>query len=366
MELQVGGVPRYQILTSGEVRTTGYAMMSNRFGFNNGSLATSWGYIMGSSNGILRLVDNTEANFNRLQFGGTTSSFPSLKRSGTAIDVRLADDSGWGGLNSAEHNITPPSLTGSSATSALSIAQTWNTTGSPTAIDLNVTNTASGVGSLLMNLRVGGSSQFSVGIFGAINIQGAITSPGLQGYRFQNQGTFTSPSDGVFLFRNSALNDFNRLQFGGTTSSFPSLKRSGTTLQVRLGDDTGFGGFTAANLNSASNLYLGNFQNSLKSNSSGVIQLQNTAENDFDRLQWGGATNLFPAIKRSATNLQVRLADDSGFTFIEDLYRRVGSGSPEGVVTAPIGAIYHRTDGGAGTSFYVKESGTGSTGWISK
>lgn len=39
-----------------------------------------------------------------------------------------------------------------------------------------------------------------------------------------------------------------------------------------------------------------------------------------------------------------------------------GAGSPEGVVTAPIGSFYSRTDGGAGTSFYVKESGTGNTG----
>lgn len=47
-------------------------------------------------------------------------------------------------------------------------------------------------------------------------------------------------------------------------------------------------------------------------------------------------------------------------------YDYVGSGSPEGVVTAPIGSVYHRTDGGAGTSTYAKESGTGNTGWIAK
>lgn len=43
-----------------------------------------------------------------------------------------------------------------------------------------------------------------------------------------------------------------------------------------------------------------------------------------------------------------------------------GSGSPESAVTAPIGSTYHRTDGGAGTSFYVKETGSGSTGWVAK
>ena len=40
-----------------------------------------------------------------------------------------------------------------------------------------------------------------------------------------------------------------------------------------------------------------------------------------------------------------------------------GTGSPEGAVTAPIGATYRRTDGGASTTFYIKESGTGNTGW---
>jgi len=46
---------------------------------------------------------------------------------------------------------------------------------------------------------------------------------------------------------------------------------------------------------------------------------------------------------------------------------RAGAGSPEGVVTAVVGSIYLRTtDGGAGTTFYVKESGTGNTGWVAK
>lgn len=43
-----------------------------------------------------------------------------------------------------------------------------------------------------------------------------------------------------------------------------------------------------------------------------------------------------------------------------------GYGSPEGVITAGIGSTYRRVDGGASTSFYVKESGILSTGWIAK
>lgn len=43
-----------------------------------------------------------------------------------------------------------------------------------------------------------------------------------------------------------------------------------------------------------------------------------------------------------------------------------GSASPEGGQTAGVGSIYLRSGGGASTSFYVKESGTGNTGWVAK
>jgi hypothetical protein len=43
-----------------------------------------------------------------------------------------------------------------------------------------------------------------------------------------------------------------------------------------------------------------------------------------------------------------------------------GTGTPEGAVTAEVGSMFLRRDGGAGTSFYVKESGSGNTGWVAK
>lgn len=45
---------------------------------------------------------------------------------------------------------------------------------------------------------------------------------------------------------------------------------------------------------------------------------------------------------------------------------RSGAGSPEGAVNAPVGSMWLRTDGGAGTTLYVKQSGTGNTGWAGK
>ena len=43
-----------------------------------------------------------------------------------------------------------------------------------------------------------------------------------------------------------------------------------------------------------------------------------------------------------------------------------GQGSPEGVVEAPVGTLYTRTDGGVGSTLYVKQVGTGNTGWSAK
>ena len=49
-----------------------------------------------------------------------------------------------------------------------------------------------------------------------------------------------------------------------------------------------------------------------------------------------------------------------------DVQSLAGAGAPEGVITANVGSTYRQTDGGTLTSFWVKESGTGNTGWASK
>lgn len=70
----------------------------------------------------------------------------------------------------------------------------------------------------------------------------------------------------------------------------------------------------------------------------------------------GGAGNRWSQVHAN----QVHLGPAS------DRIIRAGTGSPEGAITAPVGSINLRTDGGAGTVLYVKESGTGNTGWVAK
>jgi hypothetical protein len=66
-------------------------------------------------------------------------------------------------------SLTGQSLTGTQATSLVDLAATWNTSGTPTAIKLNVTETGVGsnAASLLMDLQVGGVSKFKVDKTGA-------------------------------------------------------------------------------------------------------------------------------------------------------------------------------------------------------
>lgn len=60
------------------------------------------------------------------------------------------------------------------------------------------------------------------------------------------------------------------------------------------------------------------------------------------------------------TDTPLRVVDINGMRVL------ASSGTPEGVITANPGFIYLDRDGGAGTTLYVKESGTGNTGWVAK
>jgi hypothetical protein len=52
-----------------------------------------------SGDGILCIINGGETNFNRLQFGGTTSSFPAIKRASNNIEIKNADDTFGAGLS---------------------------------------------------------------------------------------------------------------------------------------------------------------------------------------------------------------------------------------------------------------------------
>jgi hypothetical protein len=105
------------------------------------------------------------------------------------------------------------SLTGTQTVPALKVTPTWNTSGVVDAgIFENVTNTASGAGSKLADLQVGGSSVFSVGVAGTTFVGASAPNPtvGTGGGGIAVEGTaFTGISGDDGWYANAANHCFD-------------------------------------------------------------------------------------------------------------------------------------------------------------
>lgn len=140
------------------------------------------------------------------------------------------------------------STTGSSTVGLVDIAGTWNTSGDVTAWKMNITDTARGANSLLMDIQRDGSTRFNVNRSGTVSITGDIVTNGSTGNVFTGTGgslffgasrsTMNSPANGNITLYNNSQNNFSILQFGGTSSSFPGLKRNSAAIEAVLADDS--------------------------------------------------------------------------------------------------------------------------------
>ena len=69
-------------------------------------------------------------------------------------------------------------------------------------------------------------------------------------------------------------------------------------------------------------------------------------------------------LSRELRRLEGELQGD--YVFANGVLMATGRGTPESNLSAPVGSMYLREDGGANTTLYIKESGTSNTGWIAK
>jgi hypothetical protein len=102
------------------------------------------------------------------------------------------------------------------------------------------------------DLQVGGTSKFKVDKTGAATFAAGTTFGGA--LTFPNGTTLndTSGSGKLLVTGTTPM-----LQLGGTTSSFPALKRNGAVLEARLGDDSAYANFTALNNNFTNGIFVG-------------------------------------------------------------------------------------------------------------
>jgi hypothetical protein len=181
------------------------------------------------ADGVIRLTDTAETSFDRLQFGGTSSSFPSIKRSGTGLALRLADDSGnaqltLGGPNDTTAlTVNAGSVTGSGTTPAVILSGTLNTSGVVDGmVQIKATNTASGAASKLFSIlsgAAGATAAFSVAPDGNVLSSGRYEAASGSPYRWTGTSAIYSTIDGQINMANSSVNSFTRLVLGWDDSS---------------------------------------------------------------------------------------------------------------------------------------------------
>lgn len=152
-------------------------------------------------------------------------------------------------------------------------------------------------------LDIDGSARFSGTLYGgtysgALN-GGAYVLTSQDGFiGWAGRALMYSPSDGVIRLSNYAGTNFTRLNFGGTTSSFPALGRNGISLYVGLADGTNGGNFGIGTSTPVAQLDISNTTQGIIMNSTGGI-------GDSPIMNTTGTTNL--TITSSGGSVIIRL-----------------------------------------------------------
>jgi hypothetical protein len=192
------------------------------------------------------------------------------------------------------------------------INNTLTSTGTATGIFLNATETAlNGMVHNFIDLQRNSTTLFK------ITNSGQTFVPQLTFLlSSSNLGSITAMSDGVVKFNDASGGSFGRLQLGGTTNSYPAIKRNGTAIDFRLADDSGFCNLNANSIISNATLTVGSIGNdgtiNLARSSNGAVVgaiIQTASISQFHNYQGSGIDFFVTA----ATNLQRAFVRSTGF-----------------------------------------------------
>lgn len=152
------------------------------------------------------------------------------------------------------------------------------------------------------------------------------------------QGVFTATSAGRQL-----LNDENSVLNQGSSVSIDPFtpNPNGSTINLRLDSGTGSGG---SNVSAAQHI----LDNGAQYNSGIVFGSAAIATNEAIALAVNHKINAYSSAGSIGAQIEF------------------GSGSPAGVVSCTARCLYIRTDGGAGSTLYINETGGGTSGWAAK
>jgi len=196
-------------------------------------------------------------------------------------------------------------------------------------------------GSLFVNLGGGGGGSVNTGV---LQIAGGVALDSTLRFVEDQNGT-----DSPLKLSSTGVDLGTFVSLGGTDATFPALKRNGAAVDFKLANDNGFAAINSGPLkvNGAGSdialFFNNNNEERIKFDSAGGIQSQwaisagssqgyrisgklfiqsaadgqmlltNSGGDDFNRINFGGNTNAFPAIKKNGINLEVRTADDNNY-----------------------------------------------------
>jgi len=169
------------------------------------------------------------------------------------------------------------------------------------------------------------------------------TANNAQTFRIYNTYTDASNYERGFVSWVSNTLRIGTEKLGTGTARALEFQTDGTT-RVTIGAAGGLTNFGDITIQQSSRYRFGSAGTRLIGTSDGLLRISNAAENDFDRLQFGGTTSSFPALKRSSTVLQARLADDSGYTTMDALLRLQGTAPATTGATGTAGDIRYDAD----------------------
>lgn len=341
--------------------------------------------ISSPADGTIRFTNAATTGFDRLQFGGTSASFPALKRSGTALQVKLADDSAFASIrldsfqvvnssNQVKMEASNPS-TGYYNTSDISFNWSGSTTSNATP-DLTILRDAANIlaqrnGVNAQTFRVYNTytdaSNYKRSWIGDDPYSASSIGVGSMG-----AGTGGTPdfiirghSNSAMVFRGATANieTFGNFKFG--TDNTYDIGASGATRPRNIYAGTSVVGPDSSKMDAsgfqvaAVSLVYWSGRSFIGSPSDGVFKLGNATNTDFDRLQFGGTSVSFPAIKRSGANLQFVLANDSAITGINHGVVSVSKNSSYSVVNKDSGAYFDNTGVTGNANFLLPTAAKG-------
>jgi hypothetical protein len=199
---------------------------SGRFLGSDGT-DVSWTVLPGSFSGFA----NPTASVGLVAVNGVATT---AMRSDAAPALSQAIVPTWTGAhtwtpaaNTTPITVSGYSLTGANAQSLLDLSGTWNTSGTPSAIKLNITNTASGAQSLLLELQRDSITRFAVKRSGFAQFFRVEADTSQSGFEINKRGT-TGDSTAA-LSSGSGIGTIDFLGWDGTAYGSAASVRSFTT-----------------------------------------------------------------------------------------------------------------------------------------